>query len=504
MSGAAPIWERNGDGPLPDDAVAALDDTPPKLGKGRVTAFARGPAGDTAIARGSSLELWSSAGKKLWSKTGGPFLAVTQASEHVVAVAEDGALVFSSYGDGNALGALRLASTEPPSAFRLATVSGSIVVLALGEWLVWIDARAKKTVRRVRAADKVVALSADRDIVACALVGGRVQAFRAEGGEPRASFVAHAEGIARIALGATALFTKGEGGSVRAWDRKTLDTAARAVAPPTAVASRGALVAIGDRAGRVRISGSGESGAIALGEPVLGLHVGKDDVVVAASARVVMRAARPWTAPRPIVLRAPPTAFAADDAYVFVGTQSGAVDVYDGARAITSYALSSDDRITALCRLAGKLLVAGTGALDGRVLVVDVAEAKVLHRLEPHDEAFGVTCLAADPRGRILASGSDDGTIVLIDPNKGRILARLRVNETPVSIAFEPSGRRLACTFADGTSAIVTLSAKGATLADTGLRGMAFAVWTKTAAFVSREGEIHRDTAPIAEVAGRA
>ena len=492
----APLWERDAKGELPPHARAALDDAPPKLGKGAVSAFATGPAGDTAIARGAAIELWSSDGKKVWSKNGGPFLALTQASEHIVGIAEDGALVIAAYADGNALGAIRLASTEPPESWRLATVNGSIVVLALGEWLVWIDARAKKTVRRVRAADKVVALAADRDLVVCALEGGRVQSFRAENGEPRSTFVAHPEGVTRLALGANELFTKNDKGIVRAWERKALDTAAQAVSPVTAVASRGDLVALGDRAGRVRIAASTQTAAIALGEPALFMHIAKDDVIVAASARVLMRAARPWTSPRPIVLKAPPTAFAADDAYSFVGTQTGGVDVYDGARAITTYALSSEDRITALVRLSGKLLVAGTGALDGRVLVVDVAEAKVLHRLSPHEEAFGVTCLAADPRGRIVASASDDGTIALIDPTKGRVLARLRVTETPVSLAFEPSGRRLACAFADGTSAIVTLTAKGATLADTGFRGVAHVVWTKAPSFIDKEGTIRRDEVP--------
>ena len=51
-----------------------------------------------------------------------------------------------------------------------------------------------------------------------------------------------------------------------------------------------------------------------------------------------------------------------------------------------------------------------------------------------------MTCLAADPRGRIVASGADDGSIALIDPVKGKILARLRVRETPISLAFDKRG----------------------------------------------------------------
>ena len=133
--------------------------------------------------------------------------------------------------------------------------------------------------------------------------------------------------------------------------------------------------------------------------------------------------------------------------------------------------------ITALARLPGALLAVGTGALDGRVLLVDVAEAEVIHRIEPHQEAFGVTCLATDPRGRIVASGSDDGTVVLIDPAKGRILVTLRMPETPASLAFEQTGRKLVCAFADDTAAIITLGAKGASVDEVDVHDVAKVAW---------------------------
>jgi hypothetical protein len=134
------------------------------------------------------------------------------------------------------------------------------------------------------------------------------------------------------------------------------------------------------------------------------------------------------------------------------------------------------------------MLVVGTGALDGRVLIVDVADAKVVHRVSPHEEAFGVTSLAADARGRIVASGGDDGSVALLDPLKGRVLARIRVNETPASMAFEPSGRRLACVFADGTAAIVTFAAKGATVSDLGVRGATHVAWGDGLVFGFKDG----------------
>jgi outer membrane protein assembly factor BamB len=467
--------------------------TPFAAGKGVIDAFGVGRDDAVVVARGDALELWSRDGKRRWAAKGGPFTRAAVARDHVLALDEQGALVFFARDKGEALGALRLASTEAPSTWRLAHVDGGIVVLTLGEWLVWIDSSTRKTVRRVRARAKVVDISVDVDHVAVALEDGFVQAFRAATGEPRASFAAEGE-TAALALCPQALLTMDPSGAdVRACERKTLDVAQAAASPVSAVAVRAGLAAVADRAGRVRLlegTTLREVGAIAVGEATIGLAVTKERNVVAAGARVIMRIAHPWTTPRPIVLRAPPTAFIADESYAFAGTQSGQVEVYDleAGRQVTTYALSSDDRITALARGAGATLIVGTGALDGRVLVVDVAEAKVVHRISPHEEAFGVTCLATDARGRIVASGGDDGTVVLLDPTKGRALARIRVNETPISMAFEPSGRRLACVFGDGTAAIVTFAQRGATVSDLGLRGATHVGWGDSIVFGFKDG----------------
>ncbi|MFO0671627.1 MAG: PQQ-binding-like beta-propeller repeat protein [Polyangiaceae bacterium] len=164
----------------------------------------------------------------------------------------------------------------------------------------------------------------------------------------------------------------------------------------------------------------------------------------------------------PVLLDEPATALALDATYAFAG-RHGAVHVYDVARgvSVTQYELS-EAAISALVRLPGALLVVGTGALDGRVFVVDVAQAKVVHRIDAHQEAFGCTSLACEPRGRLFASGSDDGTVALVDPAKGRVLARVRLTETPVSLAFDPTGRKLAAVLANGTAVVVSLDQKAA------------------------------------------
>ncbi len=473
------------------------EDTAAKFaaGKAAIVAFGVGRDDAVAVCRGNALELWSRDDKRVWSAKGGPFAAAVVARDHVIALAEDGGLVFFGR-DGEPLGAVRLASVEPSDSWRLSHVDGSIVVLALGDWLVWIDATTRKTVRRVRARAKVLAIAADEQHVAVSLDDGWVQTFAAPSGEPRVAFAAEDEGgCIALALGPAQLFSLTGTYAVRAQARASLDATARVASPVSAIAVRGPVAAIADKTGSIRIVSLAtlETTATIRGEasPV-GIHLTKKDAIIVGTPRVLLRLPKPWQHPLPIALKNAPTAFASDDAYAFAGTQTGAVDVFDlvSGRPVTTYALSPDDRITALVRLAGPLLVVATGALDGRVLFVDVADAKVVHRVSPHEEAFGITCLAADPRGRIVASGSDDGTIALVDPSKGRVLARIRVLETPTAIAFEPSGRRLACVFADGTAALVTFAAKGATVADLGLRGVTQLGWGDALLFGFKDGRL--------------
>jgi WD40 repeat protein len=457
-----------------------------------VEAFAVAVDG-VAVARTESLELWTHAGKQRWSVPGA-WVAVAIVPGHVVALGADGALTFTLMRDGSTSGTLRLASSEPASEWRLTVIDAGRVVLALGDWLVWIDVATKKTVRRVRARERVTALSADAEWVVAGTDGGWVQAFASESGEPGGSFEAQEGGVSALALGKKTLFTGGTKPAVRAWPRTKLDLAKRTSSPVTALAARGDLVAVGDGSGHLRVlRGGAEVKARSLGETLMGVHLGRGDLLVAATTRLVLGLPAPWDAPRPMALQAPATAYAADEDYAFTGTESGSVGVYDLAEAthVTTYALSDGD-ITQLVRLPGRLLVVGTGALDGRVFIVDVTEAKVLHRMEPHDEAFGVTCLASDVRGRIVASGADDGSIALIDPGKGKVLARLRVRETPVSLAFDKEGRRLACVFADGTAGMVKLGPKGATIEDIALTGAVRVAWGDEAVFGFADGRVER------------
>lgn len=448
-----------------------------------------------AVARASGLELWSDAGAALWTRPTGAFVGVAFAGEHVLGLDEAGALVFCSRERGEVAGTLRLASPEDVATWRLVGLGAGAAVLALGEWLVWVDPRTRKTIRRVRARAKVRALAADGAWLVAGCEDGWVQAFRAGTGEASASFQAHDVEIASLAVGDVGVFTLSASGEVRGWPLGVLEAATRVASPVTALAARADVAVAADGDGRVRIMTGGHAiASLEAGQAPLAAFVDRDEAVVVATSRVVLRAAPPWHAPKPFALRAPATAAAADDAYVFVGTATGGVDVFDLGRGafVTSYALS-DAEVSALCRLPGALLVVGTGALDGRVLVVDVEAPKVVHRIEAHEDAFGVTCLAADPRGRIVASGSDGGDVVLVDPARGRALLRVELRETPVAIAFDATGRRFAAVLADGRLSVITLGSKGAVALDAGLRDAVRVAWGAGEPLVGfRDGRVAR------------
>jgi outer membrane protein assembly factor BamB len=436
---------------------------------------------DVAVAREGARELWSHAGKLRWRVRSDAAIAVTLAGERVLVLEEGGALVFVSQATGKAEGSLRLASPEPTQSWRLAAVGGDKAVLALGEWLVWVDGATRKTVRRVRAREKVTALDTDGTWLVVGCEDGGVQAFDAATGEVLATFDAHKGPVVTVAVAAARIFAGDARGAVASWGRADVAHAPHVAAPVTALAAQGDIVAAADKEGHVHLTlGGRPATSIVVGLHAIAVGVDEGGSVWAATPRAFVRASHPWTSPSPFPTRSPATAAAADGAYVFVGNAEGCVDVFDRDRGayVTSYALS-DTTVTALARLPGKLLVVGTGGLDGLVYVVDVTVPEVVHRVDPPDEGFGITALAADGRGRIVASGSEAGVVALLDPARGRMLARIDLGETPVSLAFDPTGRRLACALADGTAAVVTLGPKGASVARSNLRGVTCVAWGK-------------------------
>ena len=117
---------------------------------------------------------------------------------------------------------------------------------------------------------------------------------------------------------------------------------------------------------------------------------------------------------------------------------SQAVRVLEGGGWVSSVAFSPD----------GRLLVSGSN--DGTIRLWDVTAGKELRRLEGQGKA--VFSVAFSPDGRLLASASEDPTIRLWDVDTGIELRRLKGHESVVvSVIFSPDGRFLASGSADLT-----------------------------------------------------
>lgn len=445
-----------------------------------------------AIARASCVELWTHAGKRKWlRKTDCEHVAVALSGATFLALSEDGTLTSYSVVTGEPKDTLRLAGTEAASTWRLALAGRERALLTLGEHVVVVDTATLKVIRRIKTRGPITHLCADADGAVAGFSDGWVQAIDLKGGEAATPVPAHENAELRaLALDKTTLYSTC-GHKVCAWERASLGVLASSKSPVTAISALGSLVVAGDRAGLLRVlHADTEVARLSLGQEITALRAVSDTSIVAVTARVLVALSAPWKLPKIISLRSPATAFTADASYAFVGTLEGAVDVYDleSDSHLTRYSLSEAD-VSALALLPGGKLAVGTGAIDGRVFIVDAVAAEVRHRVEAHDEAFGVTCIATEPRGRIVASGSDDGSVALIDPGKGRVLARVRLPETPASIAFEATGKRFICTFADGKAAVVDLADRAKVLA-LDLRGATHVAWGAAPMFGHADGRV--------------
>ncbi len=106
--------------------------------------------------------------------------------------------------------------------------------------------------------------------------------------------------------------------------------------------------------------------------------------------------------------------FSPNGTYLATAARDGRVIVWDavGGGKIGIFRVTRP--ATALCFLRDGVLMGGLS--DGSILIWRVPSGYVLCDLHPHAQA--ITALACPPDGRILASGSADGTVILWDPRR--------------------------------------------------------------------------------------
>ncbi|MDA1278089.1 MAG: hypothetical protein O2960_29180, partial [Verrucomicrobia bacterium] len=96
----------------------------------------------------------------------------------------------------------------------------------------------------------------------------------------------------------------------------------------------------------------------------------------------------------------------------------------------------------------GKLLASGSA--DGAVRLVEIASRRPMATFREHTNQ--ITALAFSPDGKFLASGSEDTTVKLWDAKSQQIITTLRGHtESITTVAFAPGGKTLASGSRDGT-----------------------------------------------------
>ena len=258
-------------------------------------------------------------------------------------------------------------------------------------------------------------------------------------GKPRETLRGHAGSVSGVAFSpdGTTLYTSSMDESVIAWDLTGTRRLAREL---THAASHVAGVAFSPRDPNLLALGQ-RNGPVTLWDVTRRTRIGQPLAVTGGETN--------------------PVAFSADGRILAAANSAdGAIVLFDvrtharvGRPLPSLYPLYSPPIYAIAFSRDGRLLA--TGDEDGSIVVWDLAkQAPILHPPRPEPGA-AVTSVAFGPDGRTLASGVDNGTVLLTEVPDGTVLRQLTVSAgapsgVPTALAFSPDGSTLATADSDG------------------------------------------------------
>lgn len=224
-------------------------------------------------------------------------------------------------------------------------------------------------------------------------------------------------------------------GALHVWDLDTFESIGPACPHPepvsaTALHPSGAMIAVGDYAGIVRIW-NGESGTL-LAEPLAMPVPYVGHLAFSADGRRLGICTGGYAAR--------PGSFTLLDTTTFQVV--GGIRVHEDV--VTHCAFAPDDALVAVA------IGTFTGTLPASVYFVETSSGRDV--LEPIAHPDGVFRMAFDPEGRLLATADEEGTIRIWSmPDRAPFGPARRSQKGHAGIAFHPDGRHIAAVSMDGS-----------------------------------------------------